>query len=90
MRFFNFLDFFFNIFDYFWIAVVFKWIFWVLLDFFLNIKKIFFLVRKGKYRTATPTAAPPPRSGYPPQLCNGLDWRALVESRPPNIGKQKE
>ena len=25
--------------------------------------------------------------GPPPGFCNGLDWRALVELRPPTIGK---
>ena len=25
--------------------------------------------------------------GTPPEIWNGLDWTALVESRPPNIGK---
>ena len=30
---------------------------------------------------------PPSRSGYPPDFCNRLDWRALVELSPPNIGK---
>ena len=25
--------------------------------------------------------------GTPPEIWNGLDWSALVESRPPNIGK---
>ena len=26
----------------------------------------------------------------PPEFCNGLDWRALIKLRPPNIGKLRE
>ena len=29
-------------------------------------------------------------SGYPPGVCNGRDWRALVESCPPNVGKLRK
>ena len=25
--------------------------------------------------------------GTPPGFCNGMDWRALLELRPPNIGQ---
>ena len=28
--------------------------------------------------------------GTPPGFCNGVDWRALVESHPPNNGKLRE
>ena len=46
--------------------------------------------RKGKYCPATPTTPTTTtlsRSGDTPGFWNGLNWRALAESGPPNIGK---
>ena len=28
--------------------------------------------------------------GTPPEILNGLDWKALVQLRPPNIGKKEK
>ena len=97
LDFFNFFDFL-DFFGFFEIFPEFR-IFWPFLKFFdflgfffifcsfLDIYIFFFLDFWDFHTKFRPSFVLRHAQGTPPGFWNGMDWRALVESRPPNIGK---
>ena len=47
-----------------------------------KIPEMHLILERGPATPPTPT-----RSGYHPEIWNGMDWKALVKLGPPNIGK---